>query len=137
MKIQLNTDANVDGRTELAAHVSTLIEDRLSRFASQLTRVEVHLGDESAGRTTESDKRCIIEARPERRAPLVVTNHAATINDAFSGALDKLATVLDRDFGRQEHRRGTASIRTWDAAADAAEAASPRSEPEGDSGETR
>ena len=49
MQIQVNTDNNIEGRDELARRVEAGIEAALSRFSDQITRVEVHLGDESAG----------------------------------------------------------------------------------------
>lgn len=112
MQIQVNTDSNVTGREELADRIAAMIEARLTRFADHLTRVEVHLADESAGRTTAADKRCMIEARPAGRQPVAVTSHAPTLDEACTAAVGKLATVLAREFGRRDHHKGSASIRT-------------------------
>ncbi len=111
MQIQVNTDGNVEGREELVEHVSAEIKARLGRFGDQVTRYEVHLGDESAGRSTSSDMRCMIEARPARRGAVAVTCHAASLHEAVSGAVEKLAHLLAREFGRRDHRKGGASIR--------------------------
>jgi ribosome-associated translation inhibitor RaiA len=111
MQIQVNHDSNIDGREEVIAYVSAEIESGLARFADQLTRIEVHLADESAGRTTGSDKRCLIEARPAKRSPVVASSHAPTVDEALGAAISKLSTLLDREFGRREHRKGAASIR--------------------------
>lgn len=112
MQIHVNTDSNVTGREELADHISTTIEARLARFRDYLTRVEVHLADESAGRTTGADKRCMIEARPAGREPIAVTTHASTVDDALTAAINKLTTVLARETDRRDHHKGSASIRT-------------------------
>ena len=111
MQIQVNTDNNVEGRDELARRVEAGIEAALSRFSDQITRVEVHLGDESAGRPSGSDKRCMLEARPRGRAPVAVTNSADTLDEAFRGATDKLKRLFESDFGRLDDRKGGASIR--------------------------
>jgi len=51
MKIQLNTDVNIDGTEALAAQVSATVEQTLERFSEHITRVEVHLGDENGGKS--------------------------------------------------------------------------------------
>lgn len=112
MQIQVNTDSTVTGREELADRIATTIEARLARFGDYLTRVEVHLADESAGRTTAADKRCMIEARPAGRQPVAVTSHAPTLDEALTAAIGKLAAVLTRELGRRDHHKGSASIRT-------------------------
>ncbi len=112
MQIQVNTDGNVDGRVELETHVTSAIESRLARFSDDVTRVEVHLADESAGRSTAADKRCMIEARLAWRSPVAVTCHSGTVDEALSAAIDKLVTVLGRESDRRGHRKGTSSIRT-------------------------
>jgi Sigma 54 modulation protein / S30EA ribosomal protein len=111
MQIQVNTDNNIDGREELARQVEAGVEAALSRFSDQITRVEVHLGDESAGRPSGGGKRCMLEARPGRRPPVAVTSYADTLDEAFRGAADKLKRLLESEFGRLDDRKGGASIR--------------------------
>jgi ribosome-associated translation inhibitor RaiA len=112
MQIQVNTDSNIDGTAELDAHVKSAIESRLDRFRDDVTRVEVHLADESAGRSTTADKRCMLEARLAWRSPVTVTCHSATVEEALTAAIGKLVTVLGRESGRRGNRKGAASIRT-------------------------
>jgi ribosome-associated translation inhibitor RaiA len=111
MQILINTDNNVEGRDELAHLVEATVRTALSRFSDQITRVEAHLGDESAGRPTGDDKRCMLEARVGGRAPVAVTNYADTLEKAFHGAADKLKRLLESEFGRLDDRKGGASIR--------------------------
>lgn len=111
MQILVSTDNNVEGREELASRVEAAVGAALSRFSDQITRVEAHLGDESAGRPTGEDKRCMLEARVSGRAPVAVTNHANTLDEAFQGAADKLRRLLESEFGRLDDRKGGASIR--------------------------
>ena len=112
MQIQVNTDGNVSGRGAFEAHVTAAIESTLGRFGDDVTRVEIHLGDESAGRVTAADKRCMIEARLAWRSPVTVTCHRGTLDEALTTAIGKLVTVLGREFDRRDHRKGAASIRT-------------------------
>ncbi len=48
-KIQLNTDKNISGDERLESYLSALIEDKLSNFRDDITRIEVHLAEENAG----------------------------------------------------------------------------------------
>lgn len=111
MHIQVNTDDNVEGREALAAQVEATVEAALGRFAGQLTRVEVHLGDENAGRSGPSDKRCAMEARPAGQQPIAVTHNAATLEGACAGAAQKLARLVESRLGRLSDHKGAASIR--------------------------
>jgi ribosome-associated translation inhibitor RaiA len=100
MHIQVNTDNNIEGREEMAARVEAMVEDALSRFSDQITRVEVHLSDENSHKSGQNDKRCMMEARLENRRPTAVTHQAATLDQAISGAADKLKTVIESTLGR-------------------------------------
>ncbi len=105
MKIQLNTDVNIEATEGLAQHVNATLEHALQRFAENVTRVEVHLSDENAGKSGQHDQRCMLEARLEGRKPVAVTEHAATMHQALNGATQKLARLLDSTLGRvNEHR---------------------------------
>ena len=57
MKIQLNTDANIDGTEALAAQVRATVEHALAHFRAHITRVEVHLSDENGGKSGQHDHR--------------------------------------------------------------------------------
>ena len=54
----------------------------------------------------------MIEARPAGRAPVAVTVHAASIDEALNIAIGKLATLLGRERSRHDHHKGGATIRT-------------------------
>jgi len=111
MQIQVTTDNNVDGSAELTSKVDTDVTAALLRFSDQLTRVEVHLGDENADKGGTTDKRCVIEARPAGQQPVAVTNHGATVEEAYKGSLRKLTSLLDSQFGRQNNRKGGDTVR--------------------------
>ncbi|MGV9005402.1 MAG: ribosomal subunit interface protein [Brevundimonas sp.] len=106
MQIQINTANNVDGREARVSGVEAEIRAGLSRFDGRLTRVEVHIGDEANIRQGGADTRCMMEARPQGLGPMTVTDHAATPDLAVSGALRKMTTALDREFGKLDSHRG-------------------------------
>jgi ribosome-associated translation inhibitor RaiA len=105
MKIQINTDANIHGTEALATSVSASVEQALEHFKGHITRVEVHLSDESRGKTGPHDQRCMLEARLGGRKPVAVTEHASTLEQAVQGAAQKLAHLLENVLGRLHDRR--------------------------------
>jgi ribosome-associated translation inhibitor RaiA len=103
MLIQFNTDNHVQSHQELAPEITAQLERVLTRFASQVNRVEVYLHDMNADRSGDADKRCTIEVRATGYEPLAVSHDAAVLMTAFNGARDKLVRTLDRRFGRLRH----------------------------------
>jgi ribosome-associated translation inhibitor RaiA len=106
MLIQLNTDNHVDGRDQVLRDVETDLERSLQRFASRITRVEVHFQDTNADKSGSADKRCALEARVAGQDPIAVSHSAATLIAAFNGARDKLVRLLDRRLERLQPQRG-------------------------------
>ena len=104
MMIQVNTDDNVEGRDLLSTRVQSVIENSLRRFAGEITRVEVHLGDVNSHKGGERDKRCAMEARLEGYPPVAVTHQAPSLELAIDGAADKLLRRLDHAIGRLRDR---------------------------------
>jgi len=111
MQIQVNTDNNVDGTEGLAAHIEAEVAAALSRFGERVTRVEVHLGDESAGRSSELDQRCMIEARVAGHQPVSVVEHASTMDESVRGAIHKLVGLLTNTIDRLDDRNDRDTIR--------------------------
>jgi len=96
---------NIAGHEALAAQVSSVVESALSQFSDHITRVEIHLSDESSHKNTPNDKRCVMEARLEGRQPVAVTEHAASVDEAVAGAAHKLAKLIESTLGRLSHRK--------------------------------
>jgi len=95
----------------LAAEVSATVEQAMERFSEHITRVEVHLSDENAGKSGQQDQRCMLEARLEGRQPVAVTDQAAMLEPAVHGAAQKLAHLLDSTLGRlRDHRENTSGL---------------------------
>lgn len=100
MDIRLNTDKNIEGKEALAAQVEATVERALRHFDKQITRIEVHLSDEDAGKSGRDDKRCLMEARLEGRQPVAVTHQAGSLSEAVDGAASKLKSLLTTALGR-------------------------------------
>lgn len=100
MQIQVNTDKNIEGSARMSAYFSETLEEALSRFAEQITRIEVHLSDENAGKEGSDDKRCLLEARLRGLKPVVVSHNAESLDFAVSGAIDKLVKSLESTIGK-------------------------------------
>jgi ribosome-associated translation inhibitor RaiA len=100
MMIQINTDDHISGTETLRIPISDTISNELDRFADQITRVEVHLGDENSNKSGPGDKRCMLEARLEGMRPIAVTSHSDTIEQAVSEAVEKLKASLETAIGR-------------------------------------
>jgi len=111
VQIQVNTDNNIEGRDELAGQIEAEVNATLSRFSDQITRVEIHLSDENAGKSGSADKRCLMEARPAGRQPIAVSHEGATLEEAYSGAARKLRSSLESTLARASDHKGVASIR--------------------------
>jgi ribosome-associated translation inhibitor RaiA len=105
MVIQFNTDNNIAASEALTSPLKATIEDGLSRFKDQITRVEVHLTDENGDKVSENDKRCVLEVRMEGLKPVAVTNHANTHEEAVEGAIDKMKSSLDTIIGRLSNHK--------------------------------
>lgn len=100
MQIAVHTDNTISGHDIVMSRVATEVEEALARFESRVTRVEVHLRDESAGRSTQDDLRCVIEAFPEGQSPAVASHHADTVDEAVRGAAHRLDRVLESQLAR-------------------------------------
>lgn len=100
MQIQVNTDKNIEGSARMSAYFSETLEEALGRFTEQITRIEVHLSDENAGKEGSDDKRCLLEARLRGLRPVVVSHYAENLDFAVSGAIDKLVKSLESTIGK-------------------------------------
>ncbi|WP_316635136.1 HPF/RaiA family ribosome-associated protein [uncultured Flavobacterium sp.] len=102
MKIQINTDKNIEGHERLEAYFSGELEKGLTRFEEKITRIEVHFGDENGDKSGVHDKKCVIEVRPVKLQPITVTEHADTLEKAFQGALSKAKKSLTTTFEKMK-----------------------------------
>lgn len=100
MLIQLNTDKNIQASEKLEIFVSQKISRSLKRFAGKITRIEVHLSDQNAGRSGSDDMQCRIEARIKDLQPVTVTARSSTKEKAIGEAIVKMKAALDSAIGK-------------------------------------
>lgn len=108
MQVQVSTDKNINGSAKLIENITGELQDSLSRFANQITRIDVHLSDANGPKSTGDDKTCLLEARLAGRQPTVVSHEAASVRQAIDGAMTKLERALDHVVGRLGDRKGRA-----------------------------
>lgn len=100
MLIQFNTDNRITGDEDLAAQAEEIVTSRLNRFASRLSRVEIHLADVNGPRGGSDDIVCTLEARPEGGNPVTVKGNAGQTDAAVRDASDKMQALLETHFGK-------------------------------------
>lgn len=105
MQVLINA-GDVSTSPAVMDHARQQIDKALRPFGNQITRVEVHLRNDSQLRSTPRDKRCTIEARPAGHQPLAVSFRADDLYDAVTGASGKLERALKHMIGRRRHSRG-------------------------------
>jgi len=118
MQIQVNTDKTIERHAGLDDHVNTVVTAAISRFAEQITRVEVHLSDNNGHKSDDGETRCMMEARVTGYQPVAVSAHAATLHQAISAAADKLKRAIDSTLGRLHDKRHPAPVIADEAVAD-------------------
>ena len=107
MQVLVNTSNGIENKDSLERWASEFLNDALARFGHDVTRIEVQMSDTSTSRSGAQDKRCTLEARIAGHEPVVATHHAASQDEAFRGATQRLTHVLERTLGkldRREHR---------------------------------
>jgi ribosome-associated translation inhibitor RaiA len=105
MLIQINTDSNIEGDTELAQEVETVVRDRFNRFSEQITRMDVTLSDENSDKKVGIDaKRCVLVADLAGLQPISVSDQASTVKQAVAGATKKMQHLLTSTLGRLSNR---------------------------------
>ncbi len=102
MQIQINTDHHLQGSEAREQWASGVVDDAMSHFAEHVTRVEVHLSDENAGKGGAAVLRCTMEARVNGRPPIAVTNDAPSLDAAVNGAVGKLVRATEHALGRAD-----------------------------------
>ncbi len=105
MQIQINTDNHTDANEELIRSTTTYLEDKLDRFASRISRVEVQLRDEnSRAKGGVDDKRCLLEVRLNGMQPVSTSDDGQTIDQALRGAVGKMQQLIESTLGKLGER---------------------------------
>lgn len=103
MLVEVNTDKNIKNSERLIEYCKSMVESELDRFAEHVTRVEIHLSDENGEKGGDDDKRCLIETKLKGKSPVAVKNTASNVDDAISGAIDKLTKVLETSIDKMRN----------------------------------
>lgn len=105
MQVQVNTDNHIDASANFNEDVQVFLEDKLRRFGSRITRLEVSFTDQnSSAKGGGDDKRCVLEARLNGMQPLAVQASAPEVMVSLRGAVNKLQSLLDSTLGKQDER---------------------------------
>ena len=112
MQIHINADKTIERNNGLDEHVHSVVNAAVARFGEQITRVEVHLSNDNSQKSADGGNRCMLEARVTNYQPVAVTEHAATLHQAISGAAEKLKRAVDSALGRvhDKHLHKTPTI---------------------------
>jgi ribosome-associated translation inhibitor RaiA len=101
MQIQVHTDNHIDASSDFVQRVEEILTEKLQRFGSRITRIEVHFTDEnSAAKSGPDDKKCVLEARLNGMQPVAVSATAPNLIATLRGAIDKLRSLLDSTLGK-------------------------------------
>ena len=106
MFIQINTDNQIDSDAERDDRIEEQIRQRLARFESRITDVQIHVADVNGPRGGAADLRCTFEARVNGLPPIAVTDNGSSVDQAILGAAKKAARALDHQFGKLTDRKG-------------------------------
>jgi ribosome-associated translation inhibitor RaiA len=102
MQILMNSDHGVHGGDSATETVESIVHNAVDRFATRITRIEVHLSDTNGPKHGEHAKRCVMEARIAGVRPLAVAHEAPHMLQAVEGAADKLKRSIEHTLGRME-----------------------------------
>jgi ribosome-associated translation inhibitor RaiA len=108
MVIQFDIAHSINANDAFRAPFIELLNEKLDRFDKNISRLEVHLSDETGYKNGVNDKRCLLEAHIAGMPHIVVTNHGSSYEQAVDGAAHKLIGSLSSIHGRLEHEHKVA-----------------------------
>lgn len=104
MKIQLNTDHNIQGTESLEKNVIEKLQRDLKHYTKKITRIEIHLTDQNANKGGDDDIQCKMEARVEGMQPLIVVSRKRNKEVALDDAVDKMKAALSSRIGKMRDK---------------------------------
>ncbi len=105
MIIQFNADHTLTATEKFRGKMTALLNEKLSRYAETIKRLDVHFADENGSKSGIDDKRCLLEAHIDGRPAIVTKNHAGTYELALEGAAEKLTASITSILGKLEDKR--------------------------------
>ncbi|HEX8257389.1 MAG TPA: HPF/RaiA family ribosome-associated protein [Allosphingosinicella sp.] len=106
MFIQIHTDNQIDSDNERDSRIEEKVREKLARFESRITDVEIHVSDINGPRGGAADLRATLEARVNGMPPVGVADQGSTIERAIVGAAGKAVRALDHALGKFGDRKG-------------------------------
>lgn len=104
MLLQVNF-GDVEHSDALESWARERVEKQLGHLMDRLTRVEVHLRDDnSAAKSSNDDKRCVMEARIAGRRPLAVEDSGGDMYKVIDETAGKLSRAVKNDIERSAAR---------------------------------
>lgn len=103
MEIQVRTDQQLQSGDELAAFVGFELRAGLGPCAARVLSACVHLTTDWSAQDGPV-LRCLLEVNPVGHAPLAVTHHAASRENAVQAAVGDMRGLLERMFRRIDAR---------------------------------
>ena len=105
MFVQISSDNQIKSDAAANARLEERIREKLKRFDSRLTHVEVHLSDLNGAKGGDGDKRVSLEARANGHDPVAVHADAHRVETALTAAADKAVRALDHALGKRKARK--------------------------------
>ncbi|MEM8782416.1 MAG: HPF/RaiA family ribosome-associated protein [Planctomycetota bacterium] len=99
MQIQINY-GDIDGSDAIQTRVNDKLHHALQHVTDRVTRVEVHLRDDNAGKAGANDKRAVMEARPAGAGPITVDHAGEDIYKVVDEAAAKLGRAVKKHFDK-------------------------------------
>lgn len=100
MFVQVSTDNQIVTDAGANERLEERVRQKLKRFESRLTHVEVHVSDANGHKGGDGDKRVSLEARANGHTPIAVHADAERIDTAVTAAADKAIRALDHALGK-------------------------------------
>lgn len=100
MTVQFNSDKTIQWDQRHTEHFTALVKEELGRFSDHITRVEAHFSDQNGAKEGVNDIRCLLEVRVEGKKPIATSHQADKIEQAISGALEKMKAALKTNLDR-------------------------------------
>ena len=104
IQVQFTSGHHIHGTQDLQDYVQSMVKGALEHVHWKITRVNVHMQDQNAGKGGV-DKKCTVEARLAEHQPIAVTHEGENFEQALSGALDKMARALEHTVGRLHDKK--------------------------------
>lgn len=100
MNIEVRTDNHIENSARLIEFVREHLTSEFSYQSERIHHLEVHLSDAKGDKKGDHETNCMIEARANGMHPVAVKHHAANIDLALGGAVEKLHHSLDHAFDK-------------------------------------